>query len=85
MNNRAIGEALCFMVACAIILSMLVSLPNIVRVAGNFNIGDTVKVTTNLNVRTGPSPSNLEITNPDYPGYAPAGNPGQGSSRAHKC
>jgi cell wall-associated NlpC family hydrolase len=37
-----------------------------------FNIGDIVRVTTNLNVRPEPG-SSLEITDPDYPGYAPAG------------
>jgi len=76
MNNTAAGKAICAIVACAIILSMLGALPNIVRAAGNFNIGDTVEVTTNLNVRTEPSTSNPEITDPDYPGYAPAGTQG---------
>jgi len=37
-----------------------------------FNIGDIVRVTTNLNVRPEPG-SSLEITDPDYPGYAPTG------------
>ncbi len=77
MNNAATGKVLCSIVACAIIFSMLGSLPNIVRAAGNFNIGDTVEVTTNLNVRTGPGTSYPEITDPDYPGYAPAGTQGK--------
>ncbi|RJS82121.1 hypothetical protein CW713_05550 [Methanophagales archaeon] len=38
-----------------------------------FNIGATVRVTTNLNVRIGPGTGYPEITDPDYPGYAPAG------------
>jgi cell wall-associated NlpC family hydrolase len=39
-----------------------------------FNIGDIVRVTTNLNVRPEPG-SSIEITDPDYPypGYAPTG------------
>ena len=77
MNNTAAGKVLCAIVACAIILSMLGSLPNIVRAAGNFNIGDTVEVTTNLNVRTGPGTSYSEISDPDYPGYAPQGTQGE--------
>jgi hypothetical protein len=42
-----------------------------------FGIGDYVRVTENLNVRTGPGTSYLEITDPDYPGYAPAGTIGK--------
>ncbi|RCV63253.1 PKD repeat-containing protein [Methanophagales archaeon] len=45
----------------------------VASVGDKFNIGDTVRVTTNLNVRTGPGTSYPEITDPDYPGYAPAG------------
>ena len=41
-----------------------------------FNIGDRVRVTTNLNVRTGAGTSYPEISDPDYPGYAPAGTTG---------
>ena len=37
-----------------------------------FNIRDNIRVTTNLNVRPEPG-SSLEITDPDYPGYAPTG------------
>ena len=47
-----------------------------VHTGDKFNIGDTVRVTTNLNVRTGPGTSYPEITDPDYPGYAPAGTRG---------
>jgi parallel beta-helix repeat protein len=45
--------------------------------AAKFSIGDTVKVTDNLNVRTSPGTSYPEITDPDYPGYAPAGTIGE--------
>jgi pimeloyl-ACP methyl ester carboxylesterase len=38
-----------------------------------FLIGNRVQVTQNLNVRTGPGVGYLEITDPDYPGYAPSG------------
>jgi len=44
--------------------------------AATFVIGDTVEVITNLNVRTGPGTSYPEITDPDYPGYAPTGTTG---------
>ncbi len=41
-----------------------------------FVVGDPVEVTSNLNVRSGPGTSYAEITDPDYPGYAPAGTRG---------
>lgn len=41
-----------------------------------FSAGDRVRTTANVNVRTGPGTSCPEITDPDYPGYAPAGNTG---------
>lgn len=41
-----------------------------------FLIGDRVQVTQNLNVRTGPGVAYVEITNPDYPGFAPTGTRG---------
>jgi hypothetical protein len=41
-----------------------------------FLIGNRAQVTQNLNVRTGPGVSYSEITNPDYPGYAPNGTRG---------
>jgi 3D (Asp-Asp-Asp) domain-containing protein len=44
-----------------------------VHTGDKFNIGDTVRVTNNLNVRTEPGTGYPEITDPDYPGYAPAG------------
>ena len=47
-----------------------------VLTVAKFRVGDRVRVTTNLNVRTGPSTSHPEITDPDYPGYAPAGSLG---------
>lgn len=45
--------------------------------AATFNIGDTVEVTTNLNVRTNPGVSYPEISDNDYNGFAPAGTRGQ--------
>ena len=44
--------------------------------ASEFNIGDRVRVTTNLNVRTGAGTGYPEITDPDYHDYAPAGTVG---------
>lgn len=41
-----------------------------------FSTGDRVRTTANVNVRTGPGTSYPEITDPDYPGYAPAGSTG---------
>ena len=41
-----------------------------------FDIGDTVQTTANVNVRTGPGVSYPEISDPDYPGYAPEGSTG---------
>jgi hypothetical protein len=45
--------------------------------AATFSVGDTVIVTTALNVRTGPGTSYPEITDPDYYENAPAGTIGQ--------
>ena len=45
--------------------------------AASFSIGDTVEVTANLNVRTGAGTSYSEITDSDYPGYAPTGTIGK--------
>ena len=44
--------------------------------SASISIGDDVKVTTNLNVRTGPGTGHPEIIDPDYPGYAPTGTMG---------
>jgi|GEM_PF-2052518 hypothetical protein len=50
-----------------------VSLPGTATVLGiaAFLIGDRVQTTQNLNVRTGPGVGYSEITDPDYPRYAP--------------
>ena len=45
--------------------------------ASPISVGDTVKVTTNLNVRTGPGTNYTEITDPDYPNTARAGTLGK--------
>ncbi len=64
--------------ACLVVGTMFGGLLNIARASTtNFNVGDTVEVTTNLNVRTGPGTSYPEITDPDYPGYAPTGTRGE--------
>ena len=47
--------------------------PGEILSVAKFLIGDRVQVTQNLNVRTGPGVGYLEITDPDYPGYAPNG------------
>lgn len=49
--------------------------PSVVSAA--ISVGDTVRVITNLNVRTGAGTSYPEITDPDYPGYAPVGTLGK--------
>ena len=41
-----------------------------------FSAGDSVRTTANLNVRTASGTSYPEITDPDYPGYAPSGSTG---------
>lgn len=43
----------------------------------SFSIGNTVKITANLNVRTGAGTSYSEITDSDYLGYAPTGTIGK--------
>lgn len=45
--------------------------------AASFSIGDTVEVTTDLNVCTGAGTGYCEITDSDYPGYAPTGTTGK--------
>ena len=63
---------------CLVIGIMFCGLPSIARVsAASFNIGDIVEATANLNVRTGPGTGYPEITDPDYPGYAPEGTIGE--------
>ena len=46
------------------------------QVAAKFQVGDRVRTTANLNVRTGAGTSYLEISDPDYPGNAPSGSTG---------
>ena len=75
-RDRAIIILLHVALVCFLLVSLFGTFPN-VAYAANFGVGDTVEVTTNLNVRTGPSTSNPEITDPDYPGYAPAGTQGK--------
>ncbi len=64
------GKGRLFLLLCGI-LSILT--PAFVG-AATFNIGDTVSVITDLNVRGTTYP---EITDPDYAGYAPAGTIGE--------
>jgi len=45
--------------------------------AASFEIGDIIKTTENLNVRTNPSVASPEISDTDYLGYAPAGTLGE--------
>ncbi len=44
--------------------------------SAKFSAGEKVRTTTNLNVRTGPGTDYPEITDPDYPDYAPADSTG---------
>lgn len=44
--------------------------------AAKFQAGERVRVMENLNVRQGPSTSQPEVDDPDYPGYMPAGSLG---------
>lgn len=69
---KVLGVALAYLM----IVSMFGVSSSIVS-AGTFNIGDTVEVTTNLNVRTGAGTGYPEITDPDYLGYAPQGTIGK--------
>jgi PKD repeat protein len=62
-------------IVCLIIAVLFAAFP-ITTIAATFNIGDTVEVITNLNVRVGPGLGYSEITDPDYPGYAPTGTRG---------
>ena len=71
--SKALGIAL----ACLMVGTVFGTLPSTARAAGNFNIGDTVEVTANLNVRTGAGTGYPEITDPDYPSYAPQGTIGK--------
>ena len=44
--------------------------------AAKFELGERVRVMENLNVRQGPSTSQAEVDDPDYPGYMPTGSLG---------
>lgn len=60
-----------------VLLTVTFSLLSISIANAAIGIGDTVRVTANLNVRTGAGTSYPEITDPDYPGYAPVGTIGK--------
>jgi len=72
MPSKIIG-ALFVCVMIGLIFGGLIDIAS----AANFSIGDNVEVTANLNVRTGAGTSYPEITDPDYPGYAPKGTIGE--------
>ena len=66
----------------AVLITLLVGIlpiltPGVSAFGLGINIGDTVRVIANLNVRTGPGTSCPEITDPDYPGYASVGTVGE--------
>ena len=71
---RGYGVAIATLVVMGAVLA---GLPDIAMATSKFNIGDTVEVTANLNARTGPGTGYPEITDPDYPGYAPKGTLGK--------
>ncbi len=77
-KSKLIGKVFGIALVFVMIGAMFGGLPNnIANAATKFDIGDTVEVTANLNVRTGPGTSYPEITDPDYPGYAPKGTIGK--------
>ena len=76
MRKNRVVRVIAVVLACSVLLSTFGAFPSIVTAASKFNIGDNVEVTTNLNVRTGPGTGYPEITDPDYPGYAPTGTKG---------
>ena len=76
MHENTFNRVLTLVLACLVTASMFGALPSSTY-AASFGLGDTVEVTTNLNVRTGPGTSYSEITDPDYPGYAPTGTRGE--------
>jgi parallel beta-helix repeat protein len=74
---RFIGRILGTAIVLAMLWTTFGGSPGIAQAADKFNIGDTVEVTANLNVREGAGTSYPEITDPDYPGYAPEGTIGE--------
>ena len=76
MKKNRVDRVIAVVLACSVLLSTFGAFPGVVY-AAKFNIGDTVEVTTNLNVRTGPGTAYLEITDSDYHDYAPAGTKGR--------
>ena len=56
---------------------LLILVPGVSAFGLDINIGDTVRVIANLNVRTGPGTGYPEITDPDYSGYASVGTVGE--------
>ena len=77
-KGKLIGKISGIVLVFVVVGAMLGGLPNnIANAATKFDIGDTVEVTANLNVRKGPGTSYPEITDPDYPGYAPKGTIGK--------
>ena len=66
-----------FVLVCSSFVSAFAPPVNIANAASAFVLGDTVQVTENLNVRTGAGVSYSEITDSDYPGYAPTGTTGK--------
>lgn len=73
MRKKTVSRILGIGLACMILGAVLGGFASTADAADKFNIGDTVEVTANLNVRTGPGTSYLEITDPDYIDYAPVG------------
>lgn len=51
-------------------------LSDVLPAAASFSVGDYVRTTVNVNVRTAAGTGNPEIGDPDYPGHAPAGSVG---------
>ena len=75
MRNSRVLRVVSIILLLSMFLPTLGVFPGAVY-AATFAIGDTVRVTSNLNVRTGPGTSYPEIVDPDYPGYAPTGTRG---------
>ena len=76
MRKNRFAKVVSVILVWLMVSSTLGAFPSVVY-AATFNIGDTVEVTENLNVRTGPGTAYPEITDPDYIDYAPAGTRGK--------
>ena len=72
-RNKARAKVIGIVLVCLIVGA---GFGGIVSATSKFNTGDTVHTTANLNVRTGAGVSYPEISDPDYPGYAPTGTTG---------